>query len=480
MPNSLTARFIHGNGLTQRRNGATVGAFAPLRLCVSLCLALIFSFGCAGASRAQAQTPGLSQAWPEEPNAQYILFASGTLQGEQREYEVPVEAKTFRLQFWARLTGELSFDVVGPLGKSQTLTDPNVSSTISKERQSLVVFDPKPGLWRVRLSGSGTFTAAVSTQSELYICCMSLLSSSGPQGHPLPPTVQLRSRQQAMQLSLAGIEVLSVGFDLIDENNRVIKPVKLRQNDYSNPYLMIMLVETSTQPFRVMARGEDHTGYAFQRVFPTLFQPPIEEGAVAVAQDQLLADLIQNAEAGPYRVVRASVLEMTDEVLLSEAGAPIGVRLKFALRFPRDGFYTPLPQVFPERIAYGYTGALSLRVQRVEIAPFPEGPQSTVTMRYLSRASYRANQLYRFTVDLVPNYAQYNDQKHAFCIMTKAFSYGSRDRFLNEVTNEARMRFRISIMGTDMDGRQPATTEQSYIPNLWYSSFLKEGAAECQ
>ncbi len=433
------------------------------------------------ATRVPAQTVPIAQLWPEEPNAQYILVGAGNLQGEEREYEVPVEAKTFRLQFWARITGEISFDVYGPLGKPQSLTEPNVGSTISKERQSIVVFDPKPGKWRIRVRGKGTYTTAVSTQSELYVCCLSLLGSTGQQPHPLAQAIQLRNREQTMQASIAGFEVQSVEFAAIDERNRMIKPIKLKQNDFSNPYLLVMLVETPSVPFRVVARGVDQTGYAFQRIFPTLFQPPAEDAvATANPQDKQLADLIQNAESGPYQVVRTPVLDLDDEPLLSEQGLPIGIRLRFSLRFPREGFYTPMPQVYPERITSGYTGALSLRIHRIEIAPVPEGSQSTIAQRHVSRASYKANQLYRFTVDMVPNYAQYNEQKHTFCILSKAFSYGSRERFLNEVTNENRVRFRVSIMGTDIDGRQPGTTQQSYIASQWYASFLKEGSIECQ
>lgn len=428
-----------------------------------------------------AQTSGLSQAWPDEPNAQYILFGSGTLDGNQREYEVPVEAKTFRLQFWARVTGDVTLEVIGPLGNPQPLADPNVGSTMSRERQQIVVFDPKPGKWRIRLRGKGSFTAAVSTQSELHVCCISLISPPVPQSHPLPPLVQLKTRLQAMQASIAGFEVLSVEFHLIDENDRIIKPIRLRQNDFSNPYLLIMLVEAPSQPFRVMARGLDQTGYMFQRVFPTLFQSVQDEATTTGAtREPLLLDLMQNAEAGPYQVIRTPVVDQSDEPLLSESGLAIGVRLKFSLRFPREGFYTPLPQVYPERISFGYTGALSLKVHHIEIAPVPEGPQAPIAGRYLTRASYKANQLYRFTVDLIPNYAQYHEQKQTFCIMSKAFSYGSRERFLSEVTSQSKVRFRVSIMGTDIDGRQPSTTEQSYIPNLWYSNFLKDGAIECQ
>jgi hypothetical protein len=284
-----------------------------------------------------------------------------------------------------------------------------------------------------------------------------------------------------MQASIAGFEVRSVEFHAIDENNEILAPIKLRQNDYSNPYLLVLLVDPAGKPFRVMARGTDQTGYAFQRIFPTLFQPISEEVATAnPPRDLQMAELAQNAEAGPYEVVRTPVEDLTDEPLLSPSGAPIGMRLKFSLRFPRNGLYTPLPQVYPDRISVGYTGALSLRVHRVEITPVPESADVAVNARYFSRANYKANQLYRFTIDMVPNYAQFNEQKQTFCIMSRAFSYGSRERFLSEVTNETRVRFRISIMGTDIDGRQPGTTQQSYIPNSWYAGFLKDGATECQ
>jgi hypothetical protein len=316
----------------------------------------------------------------------------------------------------------------------------------------------------------------------LYVCCITLLGATGtaPQAHPLPPSVSVKSRQVLMQASIAGFEVRSVEFQAIDENNEVVAPIKLRQNDFSNPYLLVLLVDSGGKAFRVMARGTDQTGYAFQRIFPTLFQPNIEDFASNPPRDHQMAELAQDVEFGPYQVVRTPVEDLIDEPLLSASGSPIGIRLKFSLRFPRNGFYTPLPQVYPDRISVGYTGALSLRVHRVEIAPVPEGAEIPASARYFSRASYKANQTYRFTIDMIPNYAQYNDQKKSFCIMSKAFSYGSRDRFLSEVTNETRVRFRISIMGTDIDGRQPGSTEQSYIPNSWYASFLKDGAIDCQ
>ena len=75
------------------------------------------------------------QLWPEDPNAQYIAYANGTLNDETREYDIPVEAKTFRLNFWARVDSMINLEIVGALGKPQPLNDPNISLTGGRDRQ---------------------------------------------------------------------------------------------------------------------------------------------------------------------------------------------------------------------------------------------------------------------------------------------------------------------------------------------------------
>jgi len=421
-----------------------------------------------------------NQLWFEDPNAQYIVFTQGSLENSSKEYDVPVESKTFRLHFWARMTGDVRFQIIGAGGKPQPLSEPNVSATLGHERVSIVIFDPRPGVWRIKVSGTGTFTTGVATQSELYVCCLSLINAPGQQSQPLPPSVLLRGRVQAMQVSLAGFEVKSVEFHLVDENDQLIKPLKMRQNDFSNPYLMNILVEVPSRSFRVRTRGVDQSGFKFQRTFPTIFHPPSESVEGPPADDKFLGELAQQVEAGPYEVVRASVVDVSDEALLSDRGSQIGLRLKYTLRFPRDGFYSPVPQVYPERINAGYTGALSLRTHKVAIDPLPEGLPSTVELRYISRAMYRGGQLYRFTIDLVPNYALFQDGGRGFCIAVKTFAQGMRDRFFAEITDESRLRFRFSITGTDYDGRQPVSTIQTYSPSAWYRGYLKDGAIECQ
>jgi len=80
----------------------------------------------------------------------------------------------------------------------------------------------------------------------------------------------------------------------------------------------------------------------------------------------------------------------------------------------------------------------------------------------------------------VPNYVTYNEQNKSFCLQTKAYGQQAlREKFLREEMNEMRVRFRLSVSGTDLDGRQPALTENTYAPGLWFQSLLKEGISDC-
>src|SRR5262245_33006063 len=114
----------------------------------------------------------------DDPNAQYIILQSDELQSGSREIEVPVEVGVWKLQFNVRsglqAGNEFNWTIVTPAGKPLVLTEPNVSVTDPPENRTIVIWDPRPGKWTVRLSGKGRYTLSVTAQGELHICCSQL------------------------------------------------------------------------------------------------------------------------------------------------------------------------------------------------------------------------------------------------------------------------------------------------------------------
>ena len=296
----------------------------------------------------------------------------------------------------------------------------------------------------------------------------------------------IRSHYQA-QVYISGFSVDTIEFQLVNEQNELIAPIKLRQSDFSDSNNLTLLFETPDQPFRIRARGRDTNGKAFQRVFFWLVRPAAAEAVNsqpdvpgAAIASQPAADWDKDAVAGEYKIVRAQITNWSDEPLLSEKGSPIGVRIKYSIRFPVEGQYSPYPQAFPERINNTYTGAMNLRLYRSQIEPLPDGLQSPQQMFFSGRPTFKAGVTYNLTVEMVPGYANYNEQKKSFCLATRSYSQqGIRERFEREVTSEAKVRFRLSFSGTDLEGRTPVLTENTYAPGVWHRSFIKDGVAEC-
>jgi hypothetical protein len=423
----------------------------------------------------------------EDPNAQYVSIVSGDLSNEPREIDIPVEVGVLRLQFSVQHSDRLNLTVVTPAGKPLDLDESNISVTETNGRRLISMWDPRPGKWKLLVSGSGRFFASASVQGELYVCCLQFFGRTGI--HMIDRFQPARGSRQQAQVFASGFNLETMEFKLINEEGEQIAPLKFRQSDYSNPSTFMLLIETPEQPFRVLARGRDVNGKGFQRVFHSLIRPLATENSntqsenppSAIFNNQMLQDLSREASEAEQKIIRAHIVKWSDEPLLSEKGNPIGIRLKYSMRFPLDGSYSPYPQLYPERVGSRYTAMLSLRIHKGTVEPIPQVTTNQGQMVIGVRAGFKPEIIYNFTVDMVPNYATYNEQNQTFCLQTKTYGQqGIRDRLIREEMNDLRVRFRLSISGTDIDGRQPALTENTYNPGLWFQSYLKEGVSDCQ
>jgi len=443
----------------------------------------------------------------DDPNAQYILIQSGELTRETREIEVPVEVGVWKLQFNLQSTGDLDWTIITPSNRPISTDMPNLTITNSREgateKRSFLIWDPRPGRWKIRLSKSGRFTASVTTQGELHVCCMQFFGRAA--GYSMDRFQPVRGARHQAQIYASGYNIETIEFRLVNEQGEAIAPIKFRQSDYSNPQNFTLFLETPDRPFRVLARGRDTSGKNFQRVIGWLIRPQTSdpasartdgaktEGAQAEGGNQTQAwatpqEWNQNLVEGEYTVIRAELVSWTDELLRSEKGNPVGIRLKYSIRFPVDGSYSPFPSLQPARTGYGFTGALGMRVHKGMVEPEPDGVQKSNQWLFGGRGIFKAGVVYNFTVDLIPNYAFFNEQRGAFCLQTKAYIHPTgnggqpalRERFEREVMSQIKIRYRLSISGADTDWRQPLLTENTYAPNVWYQSFRREGAGDCQ
>src|SRR5262245_40911978 len=469
----------------------------PILAAITVCSALAAGVACA----------------QDDPNAQYIAIQSGKLASQVRDIEVPVEVGVWKVQFNLQTTPEVKWTIVTPSNRPLDQGMPNLAITGGKEgetdKRSVLMWDPRPGMWKIRLSGTGEFTTSVTTQGELFVCCIQFFGRAGV--FSMDRFQPVRGARQSAQVHTSSYNIDTIEFRMIDDLGDLIAPIKFRQSDYSIPYSFTLLLDTPDRPFRIAARGRDTSGKSFQRVMGWLIRPqasdppsagagvgaaPRTEGAPVGEDNQTQVwspqEWNQNVVEGEYKVIRAQIVSWNDEPLLSEKGNPIGIRLKYSIRFPVDGSYSPLPSLYPERASRGFTGALGMRVHKGSVEPEQDGAQKSSQWIFGGRGTFKAGVVYNFSVDLIPNYVSYNEQKGAFCMQTKAYIQpggpgspgvhpGLRERFEREVMSETKIRYRLSISGIDLDGgRQPMLTERSYAPNVWYQSYRREGAVDCQ
>ncbi len=150
------------------------------------------------------------------------------------------------------------------------------------------------------------------------------------------------------------------------------------------------------------------------------------------------------------------VFNMKDDTLFSSKENPIGIRLRYSMRFPDNNNFFELPAMRPEKNIISTWS--DMRIAKQTIEPPMVGTNSP---------RYESGIIYNFTVDMIPSFIL---QKTKPCIVQPPAGY------TKELQNSEPVRFTITVSGTKYSG----FTSNTYSLRLFYENAVKEGASECQ
>ncbi|MBB4594642.1 pre-peptidase C-terminal domain-containing protein [Xanthomonas cannabis] len=162
-----------------------------------------------------------------------------------------------------------------PNGELLKATDVGASINAIESGTIAVQQAPEPGIWRVHVSGSGTYELSASGKSEVQLLKFGFVQSSGDiHGGYSPIAGQPLAGESAIaEAKLVGASS-GVTWSLVNESGGNLGAVLLTRNFVhdGDPSAAMGLVSPPSVPFRLVAAGLDATGTRFTRVHPTLFR----------------------------------------------------------------------------------------------------------------------------------------------------------------------------------------------------------------
>ena len=181
------------------------------------------------------------------------------------------------------------------------------------------------------------------------------------------------------------------------------------------------------------------------------------------------------------RAAATEVLNMQDQPLLLQGRAPIGIRLKYSIRFPDSDYYWQSPSVYPQT-DIGYFMAWSIIHETIEppmqiVSSGVEVPTETAHLPPIGRR-YEQGKLYNFTVDLVPDFLALSADRTRVCIVRLPVTLPARDVAAQKklLSTDHIVYYKVAVSGTDYTG----PTQRPYNLKTFYDAAIKEGASVCK
>ncbi len=209
-----------------------------------------------------------------------IVSASGVLRpSESREFSVPVDSTVESMTFSIFLECKGEIQVLRASGavasEGPGITIANVSSGVV-----LSASRPETGVWRTRITGSGSFSVSVGVDSPIQLHRFQFVKRAGRPGHEGLFPISGQPVLGEMQIGLAVLSgpAGAAALEVLAESGERLQTLHLVQgNPDAAADEFVGEVSLPAHPFRIAASGLDPRGFPYQRVYPPLFHPqPVE------------------------------------------------------------------------------------------------------------------------------------------------------------------------------------------------------------
>jgi hypothetical protein len=202
-----------------------------------------------------------------------IVRTQGTFSGIPESVTVPVDSSVTRVVFSVTMDSKGPTVVTAPNGIALVPGQPGVTFTELSAGTLITVETPEPGAWLLSTSGIGGFVIAAQANASIDLAVFEFVELSNPVHPGLGPIAGQPVAGTAMgRANLIG-DAASAAFELVTEQGQPLGPIALglgAANAAADEF--VGDIALPGVPFRASVSGRDRQGFAFQRLFPTLFR----------------------------------------------------------------------------------------------------------------------------------------------------------------------------------------------------------------
>jgi hypothetical protein len=194
---------------------------------------------------------------------QTIFRLAGSLNAGMHEFQVPIDSSVASVLFSISVQCLQVADVIPPSGGFAD-RDAVVDLSNFRAERMVIVKHPEPGMWTLRVSGSGISGIVVQARSPIAISQVEFAPAQGATFGPRPAA----GVENAVRISVSGATT-EVHASVV---NGLFQPVaKLpRETDQSTESYLSRFAP-GADAFRVLIAGRDNQGLAFQRMYAPLY-----------------------------------------------------------------------------------------------------------------------------------------------------------------------------------------------------------------